>query len=110
MKAWVAQFRKGLVELCVLAALDREETYGYELLRRLSAQPELAVTESTVYPILARLTREGCLEVRRVQSPSGPPRRYYRVTKAGRVRLREMRERWRPMRDFVDELLGEERK
>ena len=96
---------KGLVELCVLGALHHGEAYGYEILQRLAQADNLAITESTVYPILARLAKEGTLEVRVAPSPSGPPRRYYRLTEAGRKRLAEMRQYWRDLTAAVNGLL-----
>lgn len=105
MKSWVAQVRKGLVELCVLAALDQGEAYGYQLLQRLAAVKGLAITESTVYPILSRLTEDGLLTVRAALSPAGPPRRYYRLTPAGRARMKEMSQYWGQIELSVAELL-----
>jgi PadR family transcriptional regulator, regulatory protein PadR len=104
MKGWVAQVRKGLVELCVLAALRDGEAYGYELLQKLGRAECLAISESTVYPILARLAEEGMVNVRTAPSPAGPPRRYYRLTPAGAARLESMRGYWAEVRDAVDAL------
>jgi len=105
MRAWVVQLRKGLVELCVMAALRRGEAYGYELLQQLANAEGLAVTESTVYPILSRLTTEGCVKVRAAPSPAGPPRRYYRLTPLGIARLREMRGCWEDIQQSINGLL-----
>src|SRR5213593_135795 len=73
MRTWVAQMRKGLVELCVLAAVKDREAYGYEILQRLGRAEALSISESAVYPILARLTEEGALKVRSAASPARPP-------------------------------------
>ncbi len=105
MRAWIAQVRKGLVELCVLAALRQGEAYGYQLLQELSVVGGLAITESTVYPVLSRLTKEGWVKVRAAPSPSGPPRRYYRLTPVGEARLKQMGEHWESIRDATDALL-----
>ena len=94
MKTWITQLRKGLLEYCVLSATSREETYGYQLLQQLKAIEELSLTESTVYPILNRLKDEGFVRLRQVPSASGPPRRYFSLTAAGRQRLREMDAYW----------------
>ena len=109
MRSWVSQLRKGLVELCVLGALDDGEAYGYEILQRLARADNLAITESTVYPILARLAKQGLLAVRVAPSPSGPPRRYYRLTDTGRARLSEMGRYWRHLTAAVDGLLPGEK-
>ena len=110
MRTWVAQLRKGLVELCVLGVLRDGETYGYEILQRLKAAEGLAITESTVYPILARLSDEGLLRVRVAPSPAGPPRRYYRLTPLGLTRMREMADYWNQIVQAVGNLLEGERK
>jgi len=105
MRAWIAQVRKGLVELCIMAALRKGEAYGYELLQALGNAEGLAITESTVYPILSRLTREGCVRVRAAPSPAGPPRRYYRLTPLGLARLRQMEEYWKDIEESTNSLI-----
>jgi len=106
MRTWIAQLRKGLVELCVMAALQDGEAYGYEILQRLGDAGNLAVTESTVYPILVRLAKDDLVEVRVAPSPAGPPRRYYRLTGAGRARLADMRRYWHTLVESVNELVS----
>ena len=108
MQAWVTQLRKGLVELCVMRLLDRREAYGYQILQQLNAATELELTESTLYPVLARLARDGLVRAREAPSPSGPPRRYYRLTPAGQSRLAELTSQWIGVRDAVDHLLNGE--
>ena len=105
-KSWISQLRKGLVELFVLAALRPQEAYGYQLLQRLATRDGLALTESTLYPVLARLTEEKLLAVRQEPSPAGPPRRYYRLTPAGRARLLEMLSHWRQVNASVEDLIN----
>jgi PadR family transcriptional regulator PadR len=106
---WITQFRKGLVELCVLATLDRGEAYGYQIVERLNDAAGLATTEGTVYPLLARLEREGLLSVRTGASPAGPPRRYYLLTAAGRQRLRNMARYWFQLQGSINHLVKEYR-
>jgi PadR family transcriptional regulator, regulatory protein PadR len=103
-KTWVSQLRKGLVELLVLAALRHEELYGYQLLQRLASMNGLSLTESTLYPVLGRLADDRLVAVRQVPSPSGPPRRYYRLTPAGEKRLTEMMAYWKQINASVDAL------
>jgi PadR family transcriptional regulator PadR len=99
--------RKGLVELCVLGVLaDGGEAYGYQILQRLAQADTLAVGESTVYPVLARLAAEQLLKVRTAPSPAGPPRRYYRLTAAGQAHLQGLISYWRSLRIAVDQLLS----
>ena len=103
-RAWISQLRKGLVELLVLAALRQQEVYGYQLLQRLAALDGLALTESTLYPVLARLADDRLLAVRQIPSPTGPPRRYYRLTPAGQKRLEQMLAHWRQVNASIDAL------
>ena len=91
---WITQLRKGVLEFCVLTVLSRGESYGYEIVQALKQMDELAVSESTIYPILARLRDEKFLKVRDVPSDAGPPRRYFALTALGKVRLAEMNTYW----------------
>jgi PadR family transcriptional regulator PadR len=84
-----------LVELAVLASIARGETYGYRIVEQLQGLSGLELTESTVYPVLARLARDGSLAIRTEPSPAGPPRRYYRLTTDGQRRFRQMAEVWK---------------
>jgi PadR family transcriptional regulator PadR len=95
-----------LVLLAVLAASDRD-LYGYEIAKRLQKanQGEALFKEGTVYPVLRALSAAGLLTSRIVPSYSGPPRRYYRITDAGRTALNQYRDVWRQTRDFVDRFI-----
>ena len=86
--------RKGCAEYSILMTLGGGEAYGYEILQRLSVCEPLRLGESTVYPLLSRLTREGFLTVHVRESPNGPPRRYYRLTSSGRERVQSMHAYW----------------
>lgn len=107
MQSWISQLRKGVTEMVVLAALRPGEAYGYELLRRINDIEGLALTESQVYPLLARLAGDQFVRVRTAPSPTGPPRRYYQLTTAGRRHLSEMIQSWRQIGTAVDHLLKE---
>jgi len=110
VRTWITQLRKGLLEFCVLNLLSHGETYGYEIAQRLKALEELALTESTIYPILARLKEEGFLKVRAESSPDGPPRRYFSLSTLGRQRVQEMNGYWdqltRAIRQLREDELG----
>ena len=101
-QSWSNQMRKGLAELCVLAIIAREETYGYKILGRLAAIEGLSFSESTLYPVLAQLTEKEFLAVRSVKSEKGPARRYYRLTKAGAGRLEDLKAEWRAIKSGID--------
>ena len=103
---WVSQMRKGLLELLVLRILKSKETYGYSILSKLEEYEGLTVTESTLYLLLGRLTKEGLLTARQVKSTEGPPRRYYSLTKTGRGRLAKMTIYWKGLTASVNEILN----
>jgi PadR family transcriptional regulator PadR len=106
-RAWSSQLKKGAVELCILASLREGEAYGYQLLQRLARNPLLATTESTLYPIVTRLAAEKLVAVRQAPSPTGPPRRYYRITALGQVHLNQLIEYWRDFNGAVSSLLSQ---
>ncbi len=103
-ESWITQWRKGLLEYCILLVLSRGESYGYEIVQALQDEDVLAVSESTVYPILSRLRAERFLKVRDVPSASGPPRRYFALTSLGRVRLSEMNGYWQVLSQAMKQL------
>jgi PadR family transcriptional regulator, regulatory protein PadR len=102
----ISQLRRGVLQFCVLALLREEERYGFEIVRTLSEADGLVTTEGTVYPLLARLRKEGVVETTWRESTSGPPRRYYRLTPAGRLLLDAFTAEWARFRGSVDTLLG----
>jgi PadR family transcriptional regulator, regulatory protein PadR len=105
MNAWITQLRKGLMDFCVLNLLRHGESYGYEIVQSLKSIEELVVTESTVYPILSRLGKDGYLHVRIQTSTEGPPRRYFSLTSAGRQRAAEMNAYWRALQRAIGGLM-----
>ena len=105
-ESWLAQMRKGILELCVLAIVSKEETYGYAIVETLGRIPGMEVTESTVYPLLARLGGESLLKQRTAKSPNGPSRRYYSLSVAGHKRLNELSSAWGTIVDSVSSLLS----
>lgn len=107
MSTWVTQLRKGVMELCILNLLQHGESYGYEILQSLQKIEELVVTDSTVYPILSRLRKDGYLKVQVKPSNSGPPRRYFSLTTLGEQRLREMNLYWGNLQDGIKKLQRE---
>lgn len=81
-----AQLKKGMLELCVLASLKKEESYGYKIMADIS--PYVEISESTLYPILKRLEATGCLTTRSKEY-NGRLRKYYMITEAGKRRIRD---------------------
>jgi PadR family transcriptional regulator PadR len=100
--ALLAQMRRGTLQYCVLSLLADEERYGFDLVRSLAEMDGMVTSEGTIYPLLSRLRRDGLVESTWQESPSGPPRRYYRLTAAGRAALEAFRLEWRRFRDAVD--------
>jgi PadR family transcriptional regulator, regulatory protein PadR len=89
----IAQMRKGVLEMCVMAAIDGQEAYASDILERLK-QAHLIVVEGTLYPILTRLKNEGFLSYRWEESSSGPPRKYFSLTPVGLDFLLELKTGW----------------
>jgi PadR family transcriptional regulator len=97
--------RRGTLQYCVMALLAEEERYGFDLVRALGEADGMVTSEGTIYPLLSRLRRDGLVETTWRESTSGPPRRYYRLTTAGRVALNGFADEWRRFRDAVDALV-----
>jgi PadR family transcriptional regulator PadR len=91
---WEAQLRKGALEMAALASLWNGRLYGLEIIRFLETHSRLVLAEGTIYPILNRLKTEGLLTSEWVEAEAGHPRKYYSLTEAGRLRLREMARAW----------------
>ena len=102
---WEVQLRKGCLELAILASLWHGRLYGLELLRALEKESELVITEGTVYPLLSRLRNEGLLDSEWVEAELGHPRKYYRLTSAGRRKALVMSRIWSKFSAKLDDLL-----
>lgn len=103
---WEVQLRKGSLELAILAVLWARPLYGLEILRNLETSAGLIVVEGTVYPLLSRLRALGLVDAQWVESDSGHPRKYYRLTAAGRDRALEMSRIWERFSASMSNLLG----
>ena len=82
------QFKKGVLEMVVLAAVKQRDMYGYELVADVSRV--LDVNEGTIYPLLKRLTNEKYFETYLRESSEGPPRKYYHLTALGEQYMQEL--------------------
>jgi len=105
----IAQMRKGVLEMCVLAAISSRESYASDILLVLK-QSQLIVVEGTLYPILTRLKNEGFLSYRWEESTSGPPRKYYSITPEGAQFLTGLRAGWDELHTSVSSLFSENNK
>jgi len=99
-----AQFKKGILELCVLSMISRRDYYGYELVEEISKV--LEISEGTLYPILRRLTDEKYFETYLQESSGGPPRKYYRITKLGKEFQKEQLKQWSEFNKQTEKLIG----
>ena len=102
---WMAQWRRGALELCVLRILKDKVSYGYEIVAVLSRLGPLAAGENTIYPLLRRLRNEKLLEAIMIDSPKGPPRQYLRITDAGLAQLKARQHEWNELRASVSRCL-----
>jgi PadR family transcriptional regulator PadR len=87
------QMRKGILEYCILHIISRGEVYASDMLDELTAA-RMIVVEGTLYPLLTRLKNAGLLEYKWVESKSGPPRKYYKLTDTGQQFLKGLNETW----------------
>ena len=99
------QLKRGLLDVCVLAAIKNEDSYGYRIIKDM--QPYVSLSESTLYPILRRLETAGCLTVRSLEH-NGRLRKYYHITPAGLARIAEFRDEWREIQAIYQFVTREE--
>ncbi|UTW62140.1 PadR family transcriptional regulator [bacterium SCSIO 12741] len=98
-----AQMRKGILELCILSILDKNEAYPSDIIRELK-EARLIVVEGTLYPLLNRLKNAGLLTYRWEESTSGPPRKYYQLTEDGKKFSSELDGTWMDLQKAVDQI------
>jgi PadR family transcriptional regulator, regulatory protein PadR len=97
------QFKKGVLEICVLSVLAHKDCYGYELVGEISKR--IDISEGTIYPLLRRLKDEGYVTTYLQESAEGPPRKYYRLTESGRKEEYEQKDEWMRFAASVNALL-----
>ena len=102
------QLKKGVMEIVVLSMLQRKDFYGYELVTEISKYIEMS--EGTIYPLLNRFKKDGLVETYLAESHSGLPRKYYRITKDGKVEYQEAVREWIEFTKAVQKLLEENKK
>lgn len=99
------QFKKGVLELCVLVLIHRKDQYGYELAQSVSRHIEVA--EGALYPLLRRLVNDGYCTTYLQESNEGPPRKYYKLTASGVIYMKSMVKEWKTFVSNVTNLLEE---
>ena len=102
------QFKKGVLELIVLLAVNKKDIYGYELVMEVSKVVD--VNDGTIYPLLKRLTNERYFETYLVDSTEGPARKYYKITILGKERVEELRDNWKVFANSVNKFIKESMK
>ena len=109
---WREQLRRGTLELAVLLAVAPGRRYGLEIIRHLEVA-DLVLTEGTIYPLLARLEREGLLKAEWVEGEGPRARKYYQLTAPGRARMKKMAYEFRSiatgMEQMIATVMGDER-
>lgn len=101
-----AQFKKGVLELCVLVLLEKQDLYGYELIKRITEKIE--ISEGSIYPILRRILKQELCTSYLKESQEGPSRKYYRLTSNGKEYLEQLKEEYRTFTNGVESLMKEE--
>ena len=98
------QFRKGIIEMCVLALIAKKDMYGYEIVQNIASYME--INEGTIYPILRRLTTEEYFVTYLKESTIGPARKYYHITEKGQGYLNSIKSDWLDFSKMVNDILN----
>lgn len=102
-----AQFKKGILDLCVLSLLEKKEIYGYGL--KMEMAPLMDVNENTLYPLLRRLEKDGYVSTSTHQSEQGRMRKYYFITPKGKTHLDIQRIEWVAFKKAAEQLIEGEK-
>lgn len=102
-----SQLMRGSIEGCVLKIISMQTTYGYDILVYLNDNG-FTVTEGTLYPLLLRLEKNGYISAYMMESPLGPKRKYYTITKTGKEHLKSFEECWFATTEAVNTILSAE--
>ena len=103
-----SQLLKGFLEGCILAIIEEQTVYGYELSQKLTDSGLDDVSEGTIYPVLLRLQKNNYIVGEMRPSPTGPARKYYSLTEEGQAALTDIRHEWRKIQVPISKLLGDE--
>ena len=98
----IAQMKKGVLELCILAILEKKDAYPSDIIEKLK-EADLLVVEGTLYPLLTRLKNFGLLDYYWQESTSGPPRKYYSITGKGNEFLNGLIDTWDELNNAVNQ-------
>ena len=99
------QLKKGVLEMCVLALLSKGDNYAYDIASRMAEA--VGMGEGTIYPLMRRMQNDGLVSTYLQESGSGPPRKYYKLTKSGANALKAQVSEWVVFETAVKKILGE---
>lgn len=94
------QLKKGVLDMCVLGILDKEDAYGYIIYQRINGI--LGISESTIYPILRRFVKAGYLHSYLKPSSTGPARKYFSITREGRTHYDDLIIQWKKFEETIN--------
>lgn len=97
------QFKKGVLEMCVLAILSKKDCYGYELVDELSKK--ISISEGTIYPLLNRLVKAKYVKTYLKESNLGPARKYYKLTLSGKKMGKKLKNGWLVFAKRIEDVL-----
>lgn len=103
-----SQFKKGVLEICVLNMLSKKDCYGYELVEELSQK--ISISEGTIYPLLSRLQKRKYVRTYLKQSNLGPARKYYNLTKKGKEKAKKLKNAWIIFSKRIEDVLRGKKK
>ena len=101
------QLKKGVLEMVVLSKINEKDSYGYDIYQEINKN--MGISESTIYPILRKLTKEGLCTTYLRESSGGPPRKYFRISSGGKTKLEDLRYDWKKFEKVVNIMIRGER-
>jgi PadR family transcriptional regulator PadR len=101
------QLKKGVLEMVVLSKINEKDTYGYDIYQEINKN--MGISESTIYPILRKLTKEGLCDTYLRESSGGPPRKYFKISHGGTTKLEDLRHDWKKFEKVVNIMIRGER-
>lgn len=99
------QWKKGVLDLCVLAMLSRGDSYAYEIASHLAE--DIGMGEGTIYPLMRRMHTAGLVKTYLIETANGPPRKYYKLTAAGRAAFAAQKAEWEVFARSVEKIVGD---
>ena len=102
-----SQLLKGVLDMCLLALISEEPSYGYQMVRKMEERGLELVSEGSIYPLLSRLQKSGHVEGYMVSSSEGPKRKYYMTTSQGEEQLEDWKQQWGSFTGAVGRVIGE---